>query len=55
MSRLDRYYWVLAGLSSVNLLVFILVAWSYRYKDREAGDDYAVDRGESAARIQNDD
>ncbi|KAH6769239.1 hypothetical protein C2S51_014575 [Perilla frutescens var. frutescens] len=26
MSRLDRYYWVLAGLSAVNLVVFNLVA-----------------------------
>ncbi|KAH6822913.1 hypothetical protein C2S53_020048 [Perilla frutescens var. hirtella] len=25
-SRLDRYYWVLAGLSSVNLVVFVVVA-----------------------------
>ncbi|XP_011094983.1 protein NRT1/ PTR FAMILY 5.5 [Sesamum indicum] len=58
MSRLDRYYWVLAALSSVNLLVFILVASMYRYKNREAGDDYAVDTGESAAPSginQNDD
>ncbi|KAH6777722.1 hypothetical protein C2S52_006679 [Perilla frutescens var. hirtella] len=31
-SRLDRYYWVLAGLSSVNLLVFVLAS-CYRYKN----------------------
>ncbi|KAL0338211.1 UNVERIFIED_CONTAM: protein NRT1/ PTR FAMILY 5.5 [Sesamum angustifolium] len=50
MSRLDRYYWVLAALSSANLLVFILVASMYRYKNREAGDDeYAVDTGVAAA------
>ncbi|PIN01588.1 H+/oligopeptide symporter [Handroanthus impetiginosus] len=35
-SRLDRYYWVLAALCSVNLVVFILVASSYRYENREA-------------------
>ncbi|KAL8526715.1 hypothetical protein ACS0TY_015785 [Phlomoides rotata] len=35
-SRLDRYYWVLAGLSSVNLVVFVVVATCYRYRDMEA-------------------
>ncbi|CAI9766227.1 unnamed protein product [Fraxinus pennsylvanica] len=35
-SRLDRYYWVLAALSSVNLLVFILIACIYKYKDPES-------------------
>ncbi|CAA2958952.1 NRT1 PTR FAMILY isoform X1 [Olea europaea subsp. europaea] len=34
-SRLDRYYWVLAALSSVNMLVFILIAYIYRYKELE--------------------
>ncbi|PIN27207.1 H+/oligopeptide symporter [Handroanthus impetiginosus] len=38
-SRLDRYYWVLAALCSVNLVVFILVASSYRFKNREARQD----------------
>ncbi|PIN25040.1 H+/oligopeptide symporter [Handroanthus impetiginosus] len=38
-SRLDRYYWVLAALSSANLVVFIIVASFYRYKDREARPD----------------
>lgn len=32
-SRLDKYYWVLAVLSAVNLLVFIVVAYLYRYRD----------------------
>lgn len=32
-SRLDRYYWVLVGLSSVNLVFFVLVACCYRYKE----------------------
>ncbi|KAL8517299.1 hypothetical protein ACS0TY_015509 [Phlomoides rotata] len=40
-SRLDRYYWVLAGLSSVNLLVYIFVAYFYRYKDLEARNNEA--------------
>ncbi|XP_022841941.1 protein NRT1/ PTR FAMILY 5.5-like isoform X2 [Olea europaea var. sylvestris] len=35
-SRLDRYYWVLAALSSVNLLVFILIACIYNYKEPES-------------------
>ncbi|KAL0375313.1 UNVERIFIED_CONTAM: protein NRT1/ PTR FAMILY 5.5 [Sesamum radiatum] len=44
-SRLDRYYWVLAALSSVNILVFILVACSYRYKDGEASNHGVVGTG----------
>ncbi|KAL3839419.1 hypothetical protein ACJIZ3_024010 [Penstemon smallii] len=43
-SRLDRYYWVLAGLSSVNLVVYILVAPFYRYKKPEASDAVEDDR-----------
>ncbi|KAH6761990.1 hypothetical protein C2S52_019423 [Perilla frutescens var. hirtella] len=34
-SHLDRYYWVLAVLSSLNLVVFILVALHYKYQKRE--------------------
>lgn len=37
-SRLDRYYWVLAALSAVNLVIFIVVASLYRYKNCEAKD-----------------
>ncbi|KAL8526720.1 hypothetical protein ACS0TY_015790 [Phlomoides rotata] len=40
-SRLDRYYWVLAGLSSVNLLVYIFMEYFYRYKDLEARNNKA--------------
>ncbi|KAL0338210.1 UNVERIFIED_CONTAM: protein NRT1/ PTR FAMILY 5.5 [Sesamum angustifolium] len=47
-SRLDRYYWVLAALSSVNLLVFILVASSYRYKDGAVSNQEVVGTGGSA-------
>ncbi|KAK9715057.1 hypothetical protein RND81_06G140100 [Saponaria officinalis] len=32
-SRLDKYYWVLAALSAANLLVYIVVASFYSYKD----------------------
>ncbi|KAL3839417.1 hypothetical protein ACJIZ3_024008 [Penstemon smallii] len=46
-SRLDRYYWVLAGLSSVNLVVYILVASFYRYKKPEASDAVEDDRESS--------
>ncbi|XP_051131171.1 protein NRT1/ PTR FAMILY 5.5-like [Andrographis paniculata] len=42
-SRLDRYYWVLATLSAVNLLVFAVVACCYRYKNLEAGSDEGGD------------
>ncbi|KAL1549162.1 protein NRT1/ PTR FAMILY 5.5-like isoform X2 [Salvia divinorum] len=42
-SRLDRYYWVLAGLSTVNLVVFMFVACSYRYKTPD-GPGRNVDR-----------
>ncbi|KAL8039207.1 hypothetical protein ABFX02_10G019800 [Erythranthe guttata] len=38
-SRLDRYYWVLAGLGSVNLVFFVVVASCYRYKNRNAAED----------------
>ncbi|XP_057808091.1 protein NRT1/ PTR FAMILY 5.5-like isoform X2 [Salvia miltiorrhiza] len=37
-SRLDRYYWVLAGLGCVNLVVFVLVACCYRYRTPEEAD-----------------
>lgn len=47
-SRLDRYYWVLAGLSSANLIVFVLVATCYRYKNRAARNEVA-DAGMGAA------
>ncbi|XP_073155337.1 protein NRT1/ PTR FAMILY 5.5-like [Henckelia pumila] len=42
-SRLDRYYWVLAGLSSVNFVAYIVVACCYRYKQPQQGlDDEAA-------------
>ncbi|XP_073311365.1 protein NRT1/ PTR FAMILY 5.5-like isoform X2 [Primulina huaijiensis] len=42
-SRLDRYYWVLAGLSGVNLVVYILVAFIYRYKNLEPNNGARTD------------
>lgn len=47
-SRLDRYYWVLAGMSSVNLAVFVLVASCYRYKNRAASNEDEADAGDGA-------
>jgi len=32
-SRLDNYYWTLTVLSSANLILYILVAMFYTYKD----------------------
>uniref|UniRef100_A0A803M1N0 Uncharacterized protein n=1 Tax=Chenopodium quinoa TaxID=63459 RepID=A0A803M1N0_CHEQI len=32
-SRLDNYYWVLATLAAVNLVVYIVVACLYRYRE----------------------
>ncbi|KAL6534366.1 hypothetical protein OROHE_013291 [Orobanche hederae] len=34
-SRLDKYYWTLAWLMAVNLVVFVVVAVLYRYKESE--------------------
>lgn len=44
-SRLDRYFWVLAALSSVNLVVFVLVASRYRYKKVEDAEKEDPDAG----------
>jgi peptide/histidine transporter 3/4 len=33
-SRLDKYYWTLAALSGANLVVFVVVACLYSYRDR---------------------
>ncbi|XP_047983532.1 protein NRT1/ PTR FAMILY 5.5-like [Salvia hispanica] len=45
-SRLDRYYWVLAGLSLLNLVVFVFVASFYRYKKPEEDGRSAPDQGD---------
>lgn len=44
-SRFDRYYWVLAVLSSANLVVFVIVATCYRYKRPEETGREAPDAG----------
>ncbi|KAJ0640416.1 putative proton-dependent oligopeptide transporter family, MFS transporter superfamily [Helianthus annuus] len=36
-SRLDRYYWVLAALSAVNLIIYVIVAYFYEYKESPDG------------------
>nr|XP_043622566.1 protein NRT1/ PTR FAMILY 5.5-like [Erigeron canadensis] len=40
-SHLDRYYWVLAALSAANLLVYIIVALFYKYKESPDEEDEA--------------
>ncbi|KAK6943097.1 Proton-dependent oligopeptide transporter family [Dillenia turbinata] len=35
-SRLDKYYWTLAGLSAINFLLYIVAAMCYRYRDSES-------------------
>ncbi|XP_047961343.1 protein NRT1/ PTR FAMILY 5.5-like isoform X1 [Salvia hispanica] len=49
-SRLDKYYWSLAWLMAVNLVVFVVVAIFYRYKESElqdlgGGDFGGIDEG----------
>ncbi|KAM7461425.1 hypothetical protein LguiA_029546 [Lonicera macranthoides] len=47
-SRLDRYYWTLAGLSAVNLVVYILVASVYSYRESQVeGDTAGAENSES--------
>lgn len=36
-SHLDRYYWFLAGLSAVNFVIYIIVAYFYKYKESPDG------------------
>ncbi|KAJ0780796.1 putative proton-dependent oligopeptide transporter family, MFS transporter superfamily [Helianthus annuus] len=45
-SRLDRYYMVLAVLSAANLVVFVIVAYFYKYKEPPVGDSAEVESGE---------
>ncbi|KAJ0459953.1 putative proton-dependent oligopeptide transporter family, MFS transporter superfamily [Helianthus annuus] len=45
-SRLDRYYWVLAALSAVNLVVYVFVALFYKYKETPEGDEDEAEGGE---------
>ncbi|KAJ0916017.1 putative proton-dependent oligopeptide transporter family [Helianthus annuus] len=45
-SRLDRYYLVLAGLSTVNLFIYVFVAYFYKYKESPHGVDDEPEGGE---------
>ncbi|KAI3676301.1 hypothetical protein L1987_85906 [Smallanthus sonchifolius] len=38
-SHLDRYYWVLAGLSAVNLVIYVIITYFYKYKESLTEDD----------------
>lgn len=38
-SRLDRYYWTLAGLSTINLVIYVIVASFYNHKESPLDDD----------------
>lgn len=40
-SRLDRYYWFLAALSAANFVIYVVVAYFYKYKESpdDAGND----------------
>ncbi|GFQ07634.1 BTB/POZ domain-containing protein at3g09030 [Phtheirospermum japonicum] len=44
-SRLDKYYWSLAWLMAINLVVFIIVAAFYRYKESELMDQQGAEFG----------
>ena len=46
-SRLDNYYWTLTVLSSINLILYILVALQYTFKDppNEDGSEAAKSEG----------
>ncbi|KAI9153282.1 hypothetical protein LWI28_008793 [Acer negundo] len=46
-SRLDNYYWTLAVLATVNLVVFILMAIWYAYRDGELEELEAPEFGET--------
>ncbi|XP_043692911.1 protein NRT1/ PTR FAMILY 5.7-like [Telopea speciosissima] len=38
-SRLDNYYWTLAVLSTINLVLFVFIACYFPYKDAEIEDE----------------
>ncbi|KAK0583785.1 hypothetical protein LWI29_003043 [Acer saccharum] len=46
-SRLDNYYWTLAALAAVNLVVFVLMAIWYAYRDGELEELEAPEFGET--------
>ncbi|XP_023760067.1 protein NRT1/ PTR FAMILY 5.5 [Lactuca sativa] len=53
-SRLDRYYWTLAALSSVNTVIYIIVASFYKYKESPDDGDDEAEGGEMKEEFQDD-
>ncbi|KAI3771310.1 hypothetical protein L6452_02472 [Arctium lappa] len=45
-SHLDRYYWTLAGVSAVNLVIYVIVASFYKYKESWGDGDHEAEAGE---------
>ncbi|KAL6857013.1 hypothetical protein ACP4OV_018395 [Aristida adscensionis] len=43
--RLDKFYWLLAALCLANMLVYLVAARWYKYKDGRAGADGSVNAG----------
>ena len=46
-SRLDNYYWTLTVLSSINLILYVLVAWWYTCRDPSEDANKATKKEES--------
>lgn len=44
-SRVDKYYWTLARLMGVNLVIFVVVALLYRYKESVLADQRDAEFG----------
>lgn len=53
-SRLYRYYWVLVVLSSMSLVVFVLVACCYRYKEPNEPNEEVARPGRGVAALPPD-
>nr|XP_043621929.1 protein NRT1/ PTR FAMILY 5.5-like [Erigeron canadensis] len=54
-SHLDRYYWVLAALSAANILVYIIIALFYKYKEPPThADAYDDDEDEDEDEYEED-
>ncbi|PKI66567.1 hypothetical protein CRG98_013051 [Punica granatum] len=52
-AHLDRYYWVLAGLSAINLCIYLLIARGFEYKKLE-DDDEMIQLGEKQISVKDD-
>lgn len=44
-SRLDKYYWTLAWLMAINLVIFVVVAMLYRHNESRLNDEEDVEFG----------